>query len=64
MKFSEYKDLNFSENYGYLIEELRLLARGTVVRDKEDIDKHVEYVPEDTDKPNYEAALNVAQSLV
>ena len=61
---SDHKDLNFSENYGYLIEELRLLARGTVVIDKEGIVKHVEYVPEVTDEPNYEAALKVAQSLV
>ncbi|MBN1253383.1 MAG: thiol peroxidase [Bacteroidales bacterium] len=61
---SDYRDLNFSENYGFLIDELRLLARGTVVIDKNGIVKHVEYVPEVTNEPNYEAALKVAKSLV
>jgi len=61
---SDHKDLNFSENYGFLIDELRLLARGTVVVDKEGIVKHVEYVSEVTNEPNYEAALTVAKGLV
>jgi len=60
---SDYKDLDFSSKYGYLIESLRLLARGTVVIDKEGVVKFVEYVPEITDEPNYEAALNVAKGL-
>ena len=62
--FSDYKDLDFSTKYGFLIEELRLLARGTVVIDKEGIIKYVEYVAEATDEPNYEAALNAAKELV
>jgi len=61
---SDHKDLNFSENYGFLIEELRLLARGTVVVDKEGIVKHVEYVSEVTNEPNYEAALKIAKGLI
>ena len=29
---SDYKDRNFGKNWGMLIEELQLLARGTTVR--------------------------------
>ncbi len=61
---SDQKDLDFSSKYGFLIEELRLLARGTVVIDKEGVVRHVEYVSEVTNEPDYEAALNTAKSLV
>ncbi len=61
---SDHKDLDFGSKYGFVIEELRLLARGTVVVDKEGVVRHVEYVSEVTNEPNYEAALNTAKSLV
>lgn len=61
---SDHKDLDFSSKYGFLIEELRLLARGTVVIDKEGVVRHVEYVSEVTNEPDYEAALKTAKSLV
>ena len=61
---SDHKDLDFGSKYGFVIEELRLLARGTVVVDKEGVVRHVEYVSEVTNEPEYEAALNIAKSLV
>lgn len=61
---SDHKDLDFSTNYGFLIEELRLLARGTVVIDKEGIIRYVEYVAEATNEPDYQAAINAAKELV
>lgn len=61
---SDHKDLDFSAKYGFLIQELRLLARGTVVVDKNGIVRHVEYVSEATNEPNYVAAINVAKDLV
>jgi thiol peroxidase len=61
---SDYRDLDFSVKYGFLIEELRLLARGAVVIDREGYVKYVEYVPEATHEPNYNAALEVAKKLV
>lgn len=61
---SDHRDLDFSAKYGFLIKELRLLARGTVVIDKEGIVKFVEYVAEVTNEPNYNAALKVAKELV
>lgn len=61
---SDYRDLGFAENYGYFIDELGLLTRGIVVVDKDGVVRHVEYVPEATDEPDYNAALDVAKSLV
>lgn len=61
---SDYQTFDFSSKYGFMIDGLRLLARGSVVIDKEGIIKFVEYVPEATDEPDYEAALKVAKELV
>ncbi len=61
---SDHKDLDFGKKYGFVMEPLRLLARGVIVVDKDDTVKHVEYVSEVTTEPNYEAALKVAKSLV
>lgn len=54
---SDHKDLDFGTKYGFVIEELRLLARGIVIVDKSGIIKYVEYVPEVTNHPNYDKAL-------
>lgn len=61
---SDHKDLDFGQKYGYWIKELRLLARGTVVIDKTGIVRYVEYVPEVTHEPDYEAALAVVKTLL
>jgi thioredoxin-dependent peroxiredoxin len=61
---SDHKDLDFSSKYGFLIEELRLIARGVIVIDKENTVKYVEYVPEIGEEPNYESAINAAKLLV
>jgi len=60
---SDHKDLDFGEKYGFIIKELRLLARGTVVVDKSGIVRYVEHVPEVTNEPDYEASLAVVNSL-
>ncbi len=54
---SDYQDRNFGKNWGMLIEELQLLARGTFVLDADCKIVYAETVPEVTDEPNYEAAL-------
>lgn len=61
---SDHKDVDFGIKYGFLIEELRLLARGVVVIDRNNVVKYVEYVPEVTTEPNYDAALEAAKKLV
>lgn len=61
---SDYKNREFAEKYGFMIEELGLLTRGIVVIDKEGVVRHVEYVEEVTTEPNYDKALEVAAKLV
>lgn len=61
---SDHKDLDFGKKYGYVIEELRLLTRGTVIIDKDNTIKYVEYVPEITNDPDYDKALEVAKGLL
>lgn len=61
---SDYKDLSFGENYGFVLEELRLLSRGIVVLDKDNTVKYVEYVKEVTDHPDYDKAIEAAKKLL
>ncbi|MEM1504086.1 thiol peroxidase [Domibacillus sp. 8LH] len=59
---SDHRDFSFAQNYGVGIEELRLLTRSVFVLDSNDKVIYVEYVPEATNHPNYEAAIEVAKS--
>ena len=61
---SDHKEVDFGMKYGFLIEELRLLARGTVIIDKDDTVKYVEFVPEIATEPDYDAAMKVIKSLL
>lgn len=61
---SDHKDADFGKKYGFLIKELRLLARGVVIVDKDDVVRYVEVVPEIGQEPNYDEALKVVKSLV
>jgi thiol peroxidase len=54
---SDYQDRQFGNQWGMLIEELKLLARGVFVLDAAGQVVHAETVPEVTDEPNYEQAL-------
>ena len=51
--FSDYRELDFGMKYGFVIDSLRLLARGVVVVDRDDVVRYVEYVPEVTHEPDY-----------
>lgn len=61
---SDHKDLDFGLKYGFVIEELRLLARGTVVIDRQGIVKHVEYVPVISEQPNYDKVMEAVKACV
>ena len=61
---SDHRDGQFGESFGLLIKELRLLARAVFVLDREGTVRHAQIVPEITDEPDYEAALQVARDLV
>ncbi len=54
---SDYQSRSFGTNWGMLIEELKLLARGTFVLDKEGKVVYTETVNEVTSEPNYDATL-------
>ncbi|GMG76284.1 thiol peroxidase [Priestia megaterium] len=58
---SDHRDLSFGEAYGVAIQELRLLARSIFVVDSNDNVTYVEYLPEVTEHPNYEAAIEAAK---
>ncbi|MGE7841528.1 thiol peroxidase [Lysinibacillus sp. NPDC093712] len=60
---SDHRDLSFGEAYGVYIKELRLLARAVFVVDAAGKVTYVEYVPEATDHPNYEAAIAAVKAL-
>lgn len=54
---SDYQDRNFGSGWGTLIEELKILTRAIFVLDSDGKVTYVEYVPEVTSEPNYDAAL-------
>src|SRR3954451_8071141 len=54
---SDYQDRSFGTNWGMLIEELKILARGTFVLDKDGKVVYAEQVKEVASEPNYEAAM-------
>jgi thiol peroxidase len=61
---SDYQDRNFGINWGMLIEELKLLARGTFVLDAQGKVVYAEQVKEVAEEPNYAAALAALKGLL
>jgi len=61
---SDHLATEFGIKYGFLIEELRLLSRGIVIIDKNDIVQYVEYVNEVASHPNYDEALIAIKKLL
>ncbi|OQA03031.1 MAG: putative thiol peroxidase [Planctomycetes bacterium ADurb.Bin401] len=60
---SDYRLASFGNAYGMLIKDLRLLARGIFVVDKQGIVRYVQLVPEITEEPNYKEAIEAAKKL-
>ncbi|MFV2067286.1 MAG: thiol peroxidase [Pirellulales bacterium] len=61
---SDYQERSFGNNWGMLIEELKILARGTFVLDADGKVVYAEVVKEVTEEPNYEAALAALKGLL
>jgi thiol peroxidase len=61
---SDHRDASFGQAYGTLIKELRLETRAIFVVDAKGVVRYVEYVPEVTTHPNYEAALGAAKAAL
>jgi thioredoxin-dependent peroxiredoxin len=59
---SDHMDGSFGTHYGTLIKELRIESRAVFVLDPQNQIRHVEYVKEVADHPNYEAALAAART--
>ena len=61
---SDYQDRTFGKNWGMLIEELKILARGVFVLDKNSKVVYAEQVKEVGQEPNYEAAVGALKAQV
>ena len=61
---SDHRDAYFGLAYGVLIKEMRLLNRAVFVIDRDDIIRHVEYLKENSEFPNFEAAVKVVMDLL
>ena len=59
---SDHRSGSFGHNYGTLIKELRMESRAIFVVDRDNTIRHVEYVTEMADHPNYEAAVKAARA--
>ncbi len=59
---SDHREMSFGDAYGTHIKELRLEARALFVVGKDGKIKHVEYVKEATNHPDYDKALAVAKA--
>jgi thiol peroxidase len=58
---SDHREGSFGTNYGTLIQGLRIESRAIFVIDGNNVIRHVEYVKEVTEHPDYEAALAAAR---
>jgi thiol peroxidase len=62
--YSDYQDRSFGRNWGMLIEELKILARGAFVLDKDGKVVYAEQVKEVAQEPNYEAAVKALKGTL
>ncbi len=61
---SDHRDASFGNSYGVLIKKLRLLARAIFVIDRDDVIRYMEIVPQLTNHPDYEKALEAVKKLL
>ncbi|MCD4712163.1 MAG: thiol peroxidase [Clostridiales bacterium] len=60
---SDHKDLDFGMKYGFAMKEMRLLGRGIVVVDAQNVVRYVEYVPEIGSHPDYDKVLDFLEKM-
>ena len=61
---SDYKSADFGQKYGTLIKELHLLTRAVFIVDKTGVIRHVHFVKEVSEHPDYETILKETQQLL
>ena len=59
---SDFKDREFQEAYGVKVKETGLLARAVFVVGKDDTVKYVQYLSENLDLPDFDAAITAAKA--
>ncbi len=59
---SDYQDRSFGQNWGMLIDELKLLARGAFVLDRDGKVVYAETCKEVTNEPDYDQALEALKA--
>ncbi len=64
LTLSDHRDADFGNKYGFLIKDLRLLSRGVIVIDKDDVIRYIEVVPNVGQEPNYDDALKALKTLL
>jgi thiol peroxidase len=60
---SDYRDRAFGEAYGVRVKETGLLARAVFALDRDDTVRHVEYLRNQGDLPNFDAALAAVKKI-
>jgi thiol peroxidase len=63
MTLSDYQQRRFGQDWGMMIDELKILARGVFVLDANGKIVYSELVPEVTQEPNYDAAMAALKRL-
>lgn len=60
---SDHKVLDFGMKYGFAMKEMRLLGRGIVVIDAQNVVRYVEYVSEIGSHPDYDKVLDFLEKM-
>ena len=61
--YSDHRDASFGNAFGVLIKDLRLLARSVFILDRDNRVRYAEIVPELSNHPDYEKALQELKTL-
>lgn len=61
---SDHRDLSFGRTYGMWIKELRLLARGVFILDREGTVRYFRMVKEQSEEPDYEEIIEEIKKLI
>jgi thiol peroxidase len=61
---SDHRLIEFGERFGFILEGFRLLTRGVVIIDKDNIIRYVQHVYEVAEEPDYEDVLKALEELI
>lgn len=61
---SDHRLLEFGERFGFVLEGFRLLTRGVIIIDKENIIRYVQHVYEVVEEPDYDDVLKAIDTLI